>query len=291
MQRILTYRLFENPDIINYEEPREIFSTYSDEDGVAFGYINNKMKVELGGKHFDIIPNKNNKYITLSGSINRNNIGFAGRLWLNTKVISFWIYPSKKELKNVLNDLEVAFNKKYPKYTPKLDFSDPDWLIEVIGDFEDPGDNDWDSEKLGNKKPRLIPLSEYTGSEERDNEEIRIPHLMDWREKEMIKKKGVIFGKGFGSDMTAWDSKNPLPWRQAKYQESMKVKFNEFLNENKTEYTIYCDMDGVLTDFDGDFKRKYLDEFNKKKTEPILKRVGIMKKFMVQKNFGKKLEN
>lgn len=41
----------------------------------------------------------------------------------------------------------------------------------------------------------------------------------------------------------------------------MITKFNLF--ENKTEYTIYCDMDGVLTDFDKSINDGFLNDWNK----------------------------
>ncbi len=44
----------------------------------------------------------------------------------------------------------------------------------------------------------------------------------------------------------------------------MKTKFNDFLRENKnTEFKIYCDLDGVLTDFDQCLKNGFLTKFNK----------------------------
>jgi len=51
----------------------------------------------------------------------------------------------------------------------------------------------------------------------------------------------------------------------------MKTKFKEFINENifddalnrNKEIKIYVDMDGVLTDFDGELRNIFLDKWNK----------------------------
>lgn len=44
----------------------------------------------------------------------------------------------------------------------------------------------------------------------------------------------------------------------------MKIKFKDFITENKENtWKIYCDMDGVLCDFDRQLKDSWLDEYNK----------------------------
>ena len=239
---------FESPDYIRIKHPitnKNLDISYDDSDAVVFCYYGEEMLIGFGITHRDMLDELNLDYEEdEQGIIRRTDMGYPGRMWMTRKIMSFWIYPTPEELPKILQDIEKIYNDEvkkldeisYPKefvnkYYPKLDFNDPEWLIEVFDEnLKDPDDYDW----RGTQK--LVPLSNYTGSKQRDEEELKIPHLMNWKEKQELKKKG--WGRGFGSDKTAWDSKNPLAWRQAKYQENknniydMKTKFNDFLNES-----------------------------------------------------------
>ncbi|NPV12816.1 MAG: hypothetical protein HPY57_13605 [Ignavibacteria bacterium] len=220
---------YENPDFVNASKPRYVSTDFSDVDALAFGYDESGKMLINFGTHNDIMGTKEND--------GRLRMYFPGRLWINQKIISFWKYPTVEKLPQVLKDIQDTFNslsKEERKYTiidknnekkehyfDDIDFSDKEWLIEVLDeDLYDPNNIEWDTDTI------LIPLSDYVGSKERDKEELMIPHLANWSEKQALKAKG--FGRGFGSDLTAWDSKNPLAWRQAKYQESIITKFKKF---------------------------------------------------------------
>ena len=162
----------------------------------------------------------------------RNEMKYSGRLWKNSKYISFWDYPKDyTELWKVLNDIMVAFKKE----GKKINITD-NWYIEVVTNEEgNQIQNDYkfwgESEIEGPMKgytdlSKIIKIKDYMGSKNFSEEE-RAIHLLSWKEKQELKKKG--WGKGFGSDMTAWDSKNPLAWRQAKYQENTQY-YNKELN-------------------------------------------------------------
>lgn len=135
----------------------------------------------------------------------------SGRLFVEEKVITFWYFPKNgEELKKLIYDIEREVNFK---------IWNKGWKVEICKDDEiNEGDwGSWSPEE--EKNTTYVPVEEYLGSKERKEDELKMVHLMNWAEKQALKKK-IGWGRGWGSDMTAWDSKNPLWWRQAKYQES-----------------------------------------------------------------------
>ena len=82
-------------------------------------------------------------------------------------------------------------------------------------------------------KNKIIPLDEYAGSKNPPKEE-RIMHMMNWKQKKLAKKRGELDTKGWGSDKTAWDSPDNLPWRQSIHQEK-KNNNDNFKNYLITE--------------------------------------------------------
>ena len=150
------------------------------------------------------------------------NRAFAGRLWENSKIMSFWVYPNVELFKQIIKKLEKKLGLK---------IFNNDWRIEVV--IEDSGDinrveydpdikdedEDFffrpDDQMYGDNK--IIPIEEYVGSQNIP-EELMIQHMLNWQEKDKLKKeKGV---KGFGSAKTAWDKPHNIKWRQAIYQEN-----------------------------------------------------------------------
>ena len=212
-QENMTPRLNEDPDSLMYKDELLV---YKDKDAIPFSYdiYNDDVLVgKKGSTHY------------------QSEIGhykYTGRLWLKSKVMSFWVYPEVDDFKIIIDSLEKKLKKK---------IWGNDWSIEIllktdgkpyIGDV-------WDIDDDMDIKPGsfFIPIEEYVGSENVPEEQKAI-HLMSWEEKQALKKKG--WGKGWGSDMTAWDSKNPLQWRQSKYQEGYKMKHLkrfEFLEYDK----------------------------------------------------------
>ena len=67
----------------------------------------------------------------------------------------------------------------------------------------------------------------------------------------------------------------------------MITKFNLF--ENKKDYIIYCDMDGVLTDFEKSIKDGFLNDWNKKHKTKIKDGWAFSKKYNISK-FWKNIE-
>jgi hypothetical protein len=153
------------------------------------------------------------------------NKAFAGRLWENSKIMSFWVYPNVELFKQIIKKLEKKLGLK---------IFNNGWRLEVVidddsGDINrveyDPDikdeDEDFffrpDDQMYGDNK--IIPIEEYVGSEDQP-EELMIQHMLSWQEKEKLKKeKGV---KGFGSAKTAWDKPHNIKYRRAIYQENKK---------------------------------------------------------------------
>jgi len=169
-------------------------------EGIAFGYYKNEMKVHPN-THVDMT-------LDIEGSMEgRGILKYAGRIFVSHQIIAFWQFPDPEKLKQIIKELENILDI----------IIDENWLIEKNDD-----------------KNIFIHPSEYEkhwyGVEQRSEKEMGKAHL-DWKLKNELKKKG--WGKGWGSDMTAWDGKNPLAWRQAKYQENVMSFDNYFLNENR----------------------------------------------------------
>ena len=203
-------------------------------------YQNHKVKCLNDAK--DAVPfffevNKNHTkveelWIGPNGSYHSNmNItgverAYAGRLWLDSKIIAFWVYPNKKLFESMVEALEFKLD---------IDIFFNNWKIEIIKtdknkikrseykrfgkkqDFYFGGRSEYMDAKIF----QLISIEDYLGS---DNvpKELQIQHLMNWEEKELAKKLGEIHFTGFGSDKTSWDQPHNLKYRQAIYQENKK---------------------------------------------------------------------
>ena len=81
------------------------------EDAIPFGYYDGKLLLLVGKHEYDHsdllhmhkIPNKK-----------RNDLKFAGRLWYNHRILSFWgTYPTRSELTTIIKDIKKAI-KNYP---------------------------------------------------------------------------------------------------------------------------------------------------------------------------------
>ena len=151
----------ETPDIVqnNGEEVARFFNMGTksvDKNAVAFGYHNDEFYMgKLGSPHGSI---------NLYGldTTNRSDFKYAGRVWFDKMIISFWDYPSVSILKQILSDLDKSMEEMYGM-NYNLVGSEDKLMIEVI-----PLDKVRDKSNLGWKwdadNSILIPVSEYTGS-------------------------------------------------------------------------------------------------------------------------------
>lgn len=145
----------ENPDTLRRDDSYDL--RWEDDDAVVFGVarVNNKFYVEKDSMHSTMANNYGIGHT-------RSSFYYAGRLWLNSKTMSFWDYPKEKEklfdlIKKLEKELEIKiFNNG--------------WLIEVY-------------ENTPERKPILIPIEKYTGEyhnppqEEFDQDHIVSPLL------------------------------------------------------------------------------------------------------------------
>lgn len=222
-------KLYESPNTVTIngryitsmcESPLEMIFLYSKDKNPKFYY-------EIGCECHDNLANKNGVRYNRDKQI-------SGRVFIKNKIITFWVYPSTYEqLLKIIDDINGGLEKIGFKV-------DETWKVEIpINRNKISNDITYINEY------ELVPIHEYKGGAKTSEEEMKIPHLINWKEKQELKKKG--WGKGFGSDMTAWNSKNPLYWRQAKYQENIKNFDTFILNEGRKE----------------DILQKFQDEYGK----------------------------
>jgi len=140
------------------------------------------------------------------------NKDYSGRLWLDNKIMSFWVYPNPILFTSIIEEIEKHFNIK---------MFNNNWRIEVLMDDEkiktsEPND---DFELLyatyyDDQLSTIIPIEDYIGSENQLKDAYD-RHTLNPIEKEKLKNKR-IYGhdnhdliepkvKGFGSDLTRID--------------------------------------------------------------------------------------
>ena len=200
---------YEDGEVINgYYKNAKYYCDWTFDDARAFGYYEDKMYVGYD-------QNQWHCFLVNDDELYRQQLDYPGRMWMTQKIISFWYYPPIEKMKQVLTDIKIRHNEIRDK---EYNYQRDGKIRQGINKDEEINWNGWLIEIIDGMN-KLVPLLEYIGSDMRDEEDMGKAHL-DWKLKAELKKKG--WGKGFGSDMTAWDGKNPLAWRQAKYQESNK---------------------------------------------------------------------
>jgi hypothetical protein len=208
----------EHPDHV-YDKDRGDNYGVEDNDAIPFS-------CDVNSEHTEI----NNIYFGAKGIYHQDipymgkNPQYIGRLWLNSKIISFWVYPSDNLFKKIIEKLEKKL---------KLKIFNNDWRIEVLKNEDNILKTTYDKKLDVNDyyfsldydeyepTPTLIPIEDYVGSENQ-SEKDKLWHLMNAEEKKkatIIGKKPEIYG---GSKLTGWDSPNNIKVRQAKYQESVE---------------------------------------------------------------------
>jgi hypothetical protein len=168
----------ESPDnvIVNNGER---YLKYNDTEAVAFGYINNRLLIgNLGRSHGQM-------------GHSRDEFEYAGRVWLNSRIISFWKYPSVEMLQKILKDLDYELDEKFDTNYHLYDGQDS-LLINVIpSDKLRRGDNNFEWYKHDDDGI-LIPIKDYQGSVEWADNVRNRPHIE-------VGKGGEEVPDGFGS--------------------------------------------------------------------------------------------
>lgn len=194
MKDILKYNVFdevemvkENPNLINLPN-KELY--YKQSNAYAFGYTNGELLISQGGgMHRDM-------------GLFRSEFTFAGRFWVEDKIISFWEYPSKSEMPKILEDIKKTFMDKYKKM---LNFND--WRIEInISNFNT---EEWKQTDVVGK---LIPINDYVSSVEHSKEDLAKKHIQS-----PLKKSSSSVSHTIGSKR--YLHKKPLKYRQSLYSE------------------------------------------------------------------------
>ena len=159
--------LMENPDEINglISNNKVIQLKFGDSDAIAFGMYKGKMYVTKPGGYTHSYIKLNPKYTMENIPINRSGFKYSGRLWLDSKVITFWDYPSKNELKKIIKLLEDELNRK---------MWNNNWLIEVVigknnekylnPEYVPDNIESWHDWLNENNKTALVPVTDFDGS-------------------------------------------------------------------------------------------------------------------------------
>lgn len=178
VNKINEHVLNEHPDTIKVGGKRII---YIEEDTVAFGYYNGKL---LTGRIHGLFtaPDVNGELKRIGGNA-RDEMEYTGRLFLDSKVISFWKYPTPLKLKSIIKDLE---NKL------KIKIYNNDWKIEVI-----PSRDGIVKTSLYNASPEwnntiLIPVEKFESSYN--------PEPVQHTLSPLDSRKKKIYNPGFGSE-------------------------------------------------------------------------------------------
>ena len=204
----------ENPDIVIDPNSHNHYNC-GDYDSIPFSF-------EVNQNHTRVIATYIGEEGEYHGDTDSTLDGsYPGRLWLDGKIISFWVYPNEKLFPSIIKSLEKELN---------IEIYDNDWVIEVIKNNDkivitefDPNVSDYYGNKHNYGDTEIIPIEDYSGSYDVP-EEIRVQHLKKWQDKEKEKKPGEIKVTGFGSDKTAIDRPHNIKYRQIIYKENKDNK-------------------------------------------------------------------
>jgi hypothetical protein len=206
------YLIKESPDSVYLDD---CVIVHQDKDARPFGVITNDDQTELKKLKIGYAGSMHN-----DSGLDNDRCIFPGRIWLNHKIISFWVYPN-----------DILFHQIIDKLEQKLTIKiwNEGWRIEVKKDNDeikkreiDDKENDlYFGDDFEDYESELIPIEDYAGSEDFDDIQKKM-HLMNWEEKQRMKEQGIKLTPGFGSDRTAWDKPRNLQYRQSIYQENKK---------------------------------------------------------------------
>lgn len=165
--------LKENPDTVKNLQGLSTDTSaleYSDLDAYPFGFWKGKAYFgrahtthhAIGDRYWNLGLINRTEYIKFPKD--RRGMKNSGRLWTRNKVISFWDYPNKSQLKSVISKLEKA---------SKLKMWNSGWKIEVVDVggklYEPEGKGEWHSWK--DLPTKLVPLEKYVGSQKQIGKE------------------------------------------------------------------------------------------------------------------------
>jgi hypothetical protein len=161
---------------------------WSGQDSRAFGYIGKEMFITTDSDtHGDLAQTIGQFHPELRkhlSTLDRPDFKYAGRLFLRSKIITFWEFPTAARFKKVLSDIENAST------SPRVKLWNNGWRIEVVdkgGKIYRPKKGNWRGKKMGNWRVdasdifgksmpnatvKFIPVEEYVGSEKQTGRNI-----------------------------------------------------------------------------------------------------------------------
>lgn len=193
-------KIEESPDWVEVPIPNtgNVKRLTSWSEGYSFGYYKQKLYISGQGKtHGYLADTIGMEY---AGKEPRYIFKYAGRIWPDKKLISFWTYPeTDTKMKKIADDIDKEFDRMYSK------------KLHVWNDFQmDIIVNKKDNSKIYKKFPtptgeirkgqeiKIIPVRMYQSSLQRSPEELQIPHVMTPMDKF---RKGIkIYAPGFGAE-------------------------------------------------------------------------------------------
>jgi len=110
---------------------------------------------------------------------------YPGRIWIEDKVLSFWVYPTERDFTIMINTIEKTIGEK---------IMNNGWRIEIREKKDgerriaEPSSNLYHNDNSESDREILIPVEQYSGSEDVPEEIIKI-HLLKGEAKQKALKK------------------------------------------------------------------------------------------------------
>jgi len=208
--------LNESPDIIKYDK---FYLCFNDIQAIPFSSYKvwkDYTYTELDNPELIVYIGQNGKIHGDFHTSKTETIAYRGRLWLRSKIISFWEYPNLKDFKKIVSQLEKKL---------KIKIWDNNWKIEVV--LIDDKIFTGKYIHFADEIIKIIPVEEYLKSENQPDE-LRKLHLMSFAEKDMLRKAGkdpLKYYKSLGKE-------KPLAYKQAIYQEKVSYEDVKFKFKN-----------------------------------------------------------
>lgn len=227
------------------ENPDRVSTTvwWGNQDSRTFGYINNKFFISKEAtNHPDyFISLLNNKQISradfpngVPDTAHRDNFKYPGRLWVNEKIISFWVFPSKSDFDKLIADLKKN----------GIDV-DGEWKVDV-------------KKKADFGKEEVLPISDYTNKFKKIKID-SVDHVLS----PMLKKKKEPTRSG--------ESKMKLPSGMTFAKFRSMLTTSESIEENASSVAPVSTATGQFSPHPGEAIKREGSENIKKKIQSKLK--------------------
>ena len=247
-------KINESPDIYHIPNDNKGYEWYKEGIDRVFGYLNNKFLIseKKGETHYDI----GFRYAIAHniGDYYRSNFKYPGRLWIDHKLISFWIYPDREMFLKIAKDIKDNIN---------IDILEDGWIVEIpintkdfIGNINKHQEGDWlkDIYTENDKKYDFVSTQEYNGAIQRSKEELSQEHV----KSPLLKHSKVV--QGFGSEHPEYQTKQA--WKRAapigdsKQEDNFYPSLNEspdnFLLPDKNEPIFWDDSENRVFGYSND---------------------------------------